>query len=168
MVLLLAFILLCSLLGLSIEASPAAQPQPPSFASTRQAIALAAKDCTVDSFRNVSSFILKEYQVETLTAATDGGPAGGTTQTRATLSVENPGTGDTYRLYRIPVSVTGGVWSVCRPGSEAPLPEQLVYCQYLIERRSHRIGFRFQWNCDGDPEQRYALLKCAENTICAD
>ena len=113
--------------------------------------------CTEDSFRNVSSFVLKEYRVETIISTTPGGPAGGATQKRATFAIENPGTGDIYRLYHMPVSVSGGVWSICRPSKEAPLPQQLLACQYLIERRTHRIGFRLGWLCESntDANQRY-------------
>lgn len=109
--------------------------------------------CTVDSFANVTSFVLREYQLETVL-----GP-GNSTQFRGTFAVENPGSGDTYRLYHIPVSIGGGVWSVCRAGEDAPLPAELVICQYLLERRNRRIGFRFEWDCDGkDSDHPYATL----------
>jgi hypothetical protein len=98
-----------------------------------------SRSCIIDSFANIPSFILREYQIEAVVGLRN------TTQLRGTFSVENPGSGDTYRLYHIPVSVGGGVWSVCRAGEDAPLPPQLVICQYLLERRSGRIGFRFQW-----------------------
>ncbi|KAK0719362.1 hypothetical protein B0H67DRAFT_551746 [Lasiosphaeris hirsuta] len=100
-----------------------------------------SRGCTLDSAANTTSFILRDYLVETVLGADN------TTQVRGTLSIENPSTGDTYHLVRIPVSVNGGTWSVCRAG-DAPLPSQLARCQYLIERPSHRIGFRFQWYCD--------------------
>lgn len=113
-----------------------------------------SRGCTVDSVANTTSFILREYLVETVRNADN------TTQVRGTISIENPGTGDTYRFYRIPVSINGGTWSVCRAGDEVPLPSQLARCQYLIERPSHRIGFRFQWYCDDkDPSRVYEPLK---------
>ena len=112
--------------------------------------------CTVDSFANITNFILREYLFESV------GGAGDTAQLRGTLTVENPGSNDTYRLYRIPLSTGGGVWSGCRAGEEAPLPEQLARCQYVLERRISRIGFRFQWYCnDKDPNRQYAKYPCS-------
>ncbi|KAB5545819.1 hypothetical protein GE09DRAFT_1132571 [Coniochaeta sp. 2T2.1] len=132
---------------------------PVALAMPRQEAALFSRStCTVDTFRNVSSFVLKEYQVETVVSTAPGGPAGGSTQKRATLAVENPGTGDTYRLYHMPVSVSGGVWSICRPSNEAPLPQQLLACQYLIERRTHRIGFRLGWRCDSNTDAKQSAV----------
>ncbi|KAK4220731.1 hypothetical protein QBC38DRAFT_378432 [Podospora fimiseda] len=101
--------------------------------------AASSSTCTPDSYKNITSFILREYEIETI---------GSDSRLRGTLSVENPGTGDIYKLDRIGISVGGGVWSVCVAGRDAPLPSELVRCQYLIERRSKRIGFRFQWYCD--------------------
>ncbi|KAK3311773.1 hypothetical protein B0H66DRAFT_636143 [Apodospora peruviana] len=106
--------------------------------------------CTVDSFANTTTFVLKEYQVDTV-------KNGSTTQTIATMSVENPGSGDTYRLFQIPITTGGGTWSVCRAGPE-PLPSQLVRCQYLIERPSHTIGFRFQWYCGSSTDAGKLVL----------
>jgi len=109
-----------------------------------------AQNCRATSLalNTDTSFVLKEYLIETVVI-----PGSNATQLRGTLAVENPGTGDTYRLYRIPISVGGGVWSICRAGQEAPLPPQLERCQYLVERRSKTIGFRFQWYCDSeDPD----------------
>ncbi|KAK5658389.1 hypothetical protein OQA88_2366 [Cercophora sp. LCS_1] len=106
--------------------------------------AILSRSCSVASFANVTNFVLREYNLETVF-----GP-GNSTSLRGTLGVENPHTGETYRLYRIPISTGGGVWSVCRAGQEAPLPSQLAVCQYLIERRNGRIGFRFSWYCDGE------------------
>lgn len=108
-----------------------------------------SRACSATTFKNITGFILTEYQVDTVeVAGTNGSQA--RTQTIATFGVWNPGTGDTYRLYRIPISTGGGTWSVCRAG-ETPLPSTLERCQYLIERggRSSRLGFRFQWLCDG-------------------
>ncbi|KAM7188431.1 hypothetical protein V8F20_010547 [Naviculisporaceae sp. PSN 640] len=88
-----------------------------------------------------TSFILKEYLVETV--ASSG-------RIRGTFTIENPAAGDTYRLYHIPVTTGGGTWSVCQApiDGDIPLPPQLARCQYLVERRSKTIGFRFQWYCD--------------------
>jgi hypothetical protein len=112
-----------------------------------------SRSCSIASFSNVTDFILRDYEIETV-VDTDN-----ITQTLATFTVENPGSGDTYRLYRIPISTGGGVWSVCRAG-ETPLPSLLQRCQYLLERRSGgRVGFRFQWYCDDkDPSQPYATI----------
>ncbi|KAK3991529.1 hypothetical protein QBC44DRAFT_306638 [Cladorrhinum sp. PSN332] len=125
------------------------------FAGLRAAAAspllLSSRTCTPDSYANVTSFILREYQIDTI-ATNDRNSL------RGTLAVENPGTGDVYRLDRINISTGGGVWSVCVPGRDAPLPSQLVRCQYVLERRSKRIGFRFQWYCDDDKESRPLLF----------
>ncbi|OIW29094.1 hypothetical protein CONLIGDRAFT_682011 [Coniochaeta ligniaria NRRL 30616] len=165
---LLAACILGSLVGLRVAASPMAwqgqydhlqersasretsgeQPFPnrPTTRTTDN------QSCTIDSFTNTTSFILREYQIETVVGA------GNSTQFRGTFSVENPGSGDTYRLYHIPISVGGGVWSVCRAGDDAPLPPQLVLCQYLLERRNGRIGFRFEWDCDGRDSNQPVLF----------
>lgn len=143
----LANLLLLALQGAAVMASPA----PPQWQHS-QVERRALPSCTVASVANTTNFVLREYLVETV-AGTNG--SGGAQTLRGTLSVENPASGDVYRLYRIPLSTGGGVWSVCRPGQEAPLPEQLAVCQYVLERRSQRIGFRFKWSCvgeDGDAE----------------
>ncbi|KAK0704025.1 hypothetical protein B0T26DRAFT_757518 [Lasiosphaeria miniovina] len=141
---LLATSLLGLLLGFRAGASPAVwnhqyDDRSPSTARRETQ----SRNCTADSFTNVTDFILREYLVETVVSADN------TTHLRGTLAVENPGTGDTYRLYHIPISLGGGVWSICFPGDDAPLPPQLARCQYLIEKFDNRIGFRFDWYCDG-------------------
>jgi hypothetical protein len=163
---LLAACIIGSLLGLRTAASPVAwqrqydgpegrpafretSPEQP-FPKRRPTMVRTtySRSCSTDSFANTTSFILHEYQLETVVGA------GNTTHFRGAFSVENPGSGDTYRLYHIPISIGGGVWSVCVAGEEAPLPPQLALCQYLLERRNRRIGFRFQWYCDdGDPNR---------------
>ncbi|KAK4162831.1 hypothetical protein QBC43DRAFT_321088 [Cladorrhinum sp. PSN259] len=133
---LLTTILLTALLGVGAAASPLSSPS--------------SRSCTPSSYTNITNFILREYQIDTITTSNSAG------QLRGTLSVENPGTGDIYKLDRINISTGGGVWSVCVPGKDAPLPSQLVRCQYLIEKISNRIGFRFQWYCD-DKDATYVL-----------
>ncbi|KAK4446282.1 hypothetical protein QBC34DRAFT_470044 [Podospora aff. communis PSN243] len=105
--------------------------------------------CSATTFTNITGFILTEYLVDTVQVA-----GSNQTQTIATYGVLNPGTGDTYRLHRIPISAGGGTWSVCRAG-ETPIPSTLERCQILVERseRSRRLGFRFQWLCDADPKR---------------
>jgi len=112
------------------------------------ATALQSRSCSATTYSNITGFILTEYQVDTVEVATNGSQS--QTQTIATFGVLNPGTGDTYRLDRIPISTGGGTWSVCKAG-ETPLPSTLERCQYVMERggRSGRLGFRFQWLCDG-------------------
>jgi len=104
-----------------------------------------SRTCSATTFSNITGFILTEYRVDTVQVA-----GSSSTQTIATFGVYNPGTGDTYRFDRIPVSAGGGTWSVCRAG-ETPLPTTIERCQYLLERteRSRRLGFRLQWLCDG-------------------
>jgi len=107
-----------------------------------------SQSCSPASFTNITTFPLQEYLIETVTTPRDNGIQGAT-QTLATFSVKNPGSGDTYRLFRIPISVGGGVWSTCIAG-DTPLPAALKRCQYLLERRAGgRVGFRFQWVCEG-------------------
>lgn len=160
---LLSACVLCSLLGLRGLASPVSwqdQHENPGHRSEKTWVEQSvsslpttlhptdSQSCTINSSANITNFVLREYQIETIVGDGD------TTQLRGTLSVENPGSGDTYRLYRIPISVGGGVWSVCRAGQEAPLPSELVRCQYVLSRRSGLIGFRFQWYCDDTDSDR--------------
>jgi len=134
--------------GLQAAASPG-----PSQYRVDKIDATLSRGCSITSFSNITNFILQEYEIETV-VSTDN-----TTQTLATFSVENPGSGDTYQLSRIPISTGGGVWSTCVAG-QTPLPSLLQRCQYLLERRSGgRIGFRFQWYCDDkDPSRPYATI----------
>lgn len=130
------------LLSLQAVASPVWQHQVSGIEQTPRSIA--SRSCSVASFANVTNFVLREYNLETVRRPNNS------TSLRGTIGVENPHSGDVYRLYRIPISTGGGVWSVCRPGQEAPLPSELQVCQYLIERRGGYIGFRFSWYCDGE------------------
>jgi len=148
--------------GLLLASQAAASPAP--YHQTDDHITIRApqsRKCSATTFTNITGFVLTEYLVDTVeVASTDGSPA--QTQTIGTFGVWNPGTGDTYRLARIPISAGGGTWSVCRAG-ETPLPSQLERCQYLIERGGQRgrIGFRFQWLCDGaDASKPYVLHFC--------
>jgi len=123
-------------------------PEPPLMPHTRY-----SKSCTIGSFVNTTSFKLREYNIETIVAA------GNRTQLVGTFAIENPGTGDTYMLSRMPITADNGVWGGCRAGSGTTLPWQLAGCQYLLERRSNRIGFRFQWYCDDrDPSHAYVYI----------
>lgn len=122
-------------------------PEPPPMPHTRY-----GRSCTIGSFVNTTSFKLREYTVETIVAA------GNRTQLVGTFAIENPGTGETYRFDRMPITADNGVWGGCRAGSGTTLPWQLAGCQYLLERRSNRIGFRFRWYCDDrDPSHAYVL-----------
>ncbi|KAK1756439.1 hypothetical protein QBC47DRAFT_444964 [Echria macrotheca] len=107
------------------------------------ALAPRSRNCSPSSYANVTSFALTQYQVNTTVDA-----ATGRTSSVGTLSITNPGNGDVYLLDRIPISMGGGVWSVCLPGDGAPIPAALERCQYVIEKPDSRIGFRFQWFCD--------------------
>lgn len=110
-----------------------------------QTSAAISRNCgNIAALANTTSFILKEYIVETVQVGTG-------TRLRGTFTIVNPAAGnDEYRLYHIPVSTGGGTWSVCQTPAEdgVALPAQLVKCQYLIERWRKTIGFRFQWYCD--------------------
>lgn len=75
-----------------------------------------------------------------------------TTRTLGTFSISNPLSNETYHLQRIPVSTGGGTWSVCQPGVDGTaIPQALVRCQYILERRGQTawVGFRLQWWCGG-------------------
>ena len=112
-------------------------PKPPPMPHTTY-----SKSCTIGSFVNTTSLKLREYKIQTIVGADNR------TQLVGTFEILNPGTGDTYRLDRIPITTDQGVWGGCRAGSGAPLPWQLAGCQYSLERSSNRIGVRFQWYCD--------------------
>lgn len=159
----LAAFLSLAVLGLQAAASPMPKttakwprvllPHTSVGAASHAADRNANRDCSVASFAHVTDFILKEYQIDSVLDKTTN-----RTQLRGTIAVENPGTGDTYRLVGIPISTGGGVWSVCIAGRDAPLPAELERCQYVIERQFDRIGFRFQWFCDDkDPSHPYVL-----------
>lgn len=94
-----------------------------------------SRSCTIGSFINVTSLSLKEYQLETTDSSTVG-----------TFAIANPGSGDTYRLSKLAV-VDDGAWHECVAGV-GNLPWQLVGCQYLVDRKARRIGFRVKWYCD--------------------
>jgi len=132
---------------------PAAAPPGPWQHQVGGIDTTSSQSCSIASFSNVTSFVLREYEIETVVGTGD------ITQTLGTFSVENPGSGDTYRLDRMPISDGGGVWSTCRAG-ETPLPSLLQRCQYLLERREGgRVGFRFEWYCDDtDPSQPYVII----------
>ncbi|KAK3938164.1 hypothetical protein QBC46DRAFT_265931 [Diplogelasinospora grovesii] len=102
------------------------------------------RSCTINSF-NASSLSLREYQIDT-----------SGTKKLGTFTLYNPGSGDTYRLYRMPVQ-DDGAWHQCIAGTEEPLPWQLVACQYQLGRKTGRIGFKMQWYCD-DRDPNHAIL----------
>ncbi|KAK3342214.1 hypothetical protein B0T25DRAFT_560218 [Lasiosphaeria hispida] len=136
-------------IGLLFASQAAASPAPRNHQIQDLSVtALQSRNCSATTFSNITGLILTEYQIDTVEVASNGSQS--QTQTIATFGVLNPGTGDTYRLDRILISAGGGTWSVCR-ASETPLPSTLERCQYLIERgqQSGRLGFRFQWLCDG-------------------
>ncbi|KAK0733070.1 hypothetical protein B0T26DRAFT_669522 [Lasiosphaeria miniovina] len=140
---------LSALLYLQTLASPLSTTTPQHTRST----SADNRNCTASTFANTTTFTLIEYHVEAVTQDLAGNLGGGSTRYRATFSIQNTGNGDTYRLVRIPVTVGGGTWSVCRAGDGAgalPLPKQLARCQYLLEHwQGGEIGFRLDWYCDG-------------------
>ncbi|KAH8899941.1 hypothetical protein GQ53DRAFT_869196 [Thozetella sp. PMI_491] len=108
------------------------------------------QSCTINSF-DVSTLALEGYEIATpvnASAAASGPKVG-------TFTLKNPGSGDTYRLFRIPVQ-DDGVWHTCEAG-EKPLPWQLVSCQYQLDRKSNYVGFQVQWYCD-DRDPSHAIL----------
>lgn len=103
-----------------------------------------SKSCTMGSVMDTGSLKLREYEISQ-TSSGDG-----KTSKVGTFSLFNPGSGDTYRLYRIPMR-DDGAWHECdkTAGTNSdPFPWQLVQCQYLLDRENHHVGFRIQWYCD--------------------
>lgn len=95
--------------------------------------------CTIESFANLTSFALKEYQIEDASSSLVG-----------TFSLANPATGDTYRLEKISV-VDDGAWHDCVASVSAgtpQLPWQLSGCRYSLDRKARKIGFQVGWFCD--------------------
>jgi len=136
------------LFGVGVLGSPNPMPSETHAYDTDITI---SRNCSVAGTTKTTGLILREYRVETAVV-------NDTSQLIATFSIDNPSSGDTYRLVRMPFSVDTGVWNTCRPG-DTPLPPLLARCQYYIERgRGGRIGFRFEWYCDDkDVGQLYVL-----------
>jgi len=110
-------------------------PDPPTMPHTSY-----SRSCTIGSVVNTTSLNLREYEIDTLADGTKVG----------TFSLFNPGPGDTYRLYRIPVQ-DDGAWHECAAGTSTPsepFPWQLVKCRYLLDRENHHASFQIQWYCD--------------------
>ena len=151
------FFLTGLLLASKAAASPVAE-----LSVNFKALQSRATSCSATTFSNITGFILTEYQIDTVQVAGTGSQP--QTQTIATFAVLDLATGTTYRLDRIPITVGGGTWSVCRAG-ETPIPSTLSRCQYLIERGGQeagqaggRIGFRFQWLCAGTSSSKPYVL----------
>jgi hypothetical protein len=102
-----------------------------------------ARSCTIGSMVNTSALGLREYRTEFIPM-----PPGTSNSISAlgTFTLYNPGSGDTYKLHRIPVIDDGG-WHECTADQRA-LPWQLVGCRYMLDRGNHRLGFQVQWYCD--------------------
>ncbi|KAK4210554.1 hypothetical protein QBC37DRAFT_442656 [Rhypophila decipiens] len=108
-----------------------------------------SKSCTMGSIINTTSLSLQKYEISELSSGTKVG----------TFSLFNPGSGDTYHLFRIPVQ-DDGAWHECNAADSAnsePYPWQLVGCRYSLDRKSHRISFQIQWYCD-DRDPSHAIL----------
>ncbi len=99
------------------------------------------RSCTIESISNTTALALREYQIESGLVQTNS-----STSVLGTFTLYNPGSGDTYRLHRMPVVDDGG-WHECIAGSQA-LPWQLAGCKYKLDRGSHLLGFEVQWYCD--------------------
>ncbi|KAM7189426.1 hypothetical protein V8F20_010156 [Naviculisporaceae sp. PSN 640] len=112
-----------------------------------------SKSCTMGSVMNTASLSLREYEI----AETTSGH--GKTNKVGTFTLFNPGSGDTYRLYRMPVQ-DDGAWHECdkTAGTDSePFPWQLVGCRYLLDRAKHQASFQIQWYCD-DRDPSHAIL----------
>lgn len=106
-----------------------------------------ARSCTIGSMMKTAALGLQEYRTESVSMPGDGN----NTSTFGSFTLYNPGSGDIYELYRMPVTDDGG-WHECSAGPRA-LPWQLVGCRYMLDRGSHSLGFQVQWYCDDrDPK----------------
>ncbi|KAK4150235.1 hypothetical protein C8A00DRAFT_18217 [Chaetomidium leptoderma] len=114
-----------------------------------------SRSCTITSISDTTALALQEYRIESAPI-----PAGdGNNKTSSVLgsfTLYNLGPGDAYKFSRMPV-VDDGAWHDCTAGQEEALPWQLVGCQYLLDRASHRLGFQVQWYCD-DRDATNAIL----------
>jgi hypothetical protein len=102
-----------------------------------------ARSCTIESMVNSSALGLREYRTESILMPPG---TGGNTSVLGSFTLLNPGSGDTYKLDRMPVIDDGG-WHECTAGQQA-LPWQLVGCRYMLDSGSQRLGFQIQWYCD--------------------
>jgi hypothetical protein len=99
------------------------------------------RSCTINSISNTTTMALRRYQVQTDTQSENN-----ETSITGSFMLHNPGSGDAYKLYHIPI-IDDGDWHECTAGSHG-LPWQLVTCQYMLDRSNNRLGFQVQWYCD--------------------
>jgi hypothetical protein len=98
--------------------------------------------CTMNSV-NSTALVLKSYGIETDAEM----------RKTASFTVFNPGPADEYAISDMPV-LDDGAWHTCA-GIDS-LPWQLLSCEYLLDRTTNNIGFRFKWYCDDlDPYDAY-------------
>lgn len=69
------------------------------------------------------------------------------TPATASVTVFNPGPGDTYAIQDIPLQADGQ-WHTCATDTAGSVPWQLQSCAYFLNSTSGSIGFKFQWYCD--------------------
>jgi hypothetical protein len=99
--------------------------------------------CTLNSF-NSTSLVLSSYEIDTSDSAIKTG----------SFKIFNPATLDSYELHDMKVQ-DDGVWHKCEV---AEMPWQLIACEYVLDRGTNYIGFRFEWFCDDrDPSHAYVL-----------
>ncbi|KAK4198081.1 hypothetical protein QBC40DRAFT_308523 [Triangularia verruculosa] len=106
------------------------------------------RSCTINSISNTHNLTLNEYKIET----TDDGKLEGT------FGLYNPGPGETWRLFKIPV-LDDANWHDCIRGGEGELPWQLADCKYSLALSPESPGVRFElgWYCD-DRDPSNAIL----------
>lgn len=97
------------------------------------------RSCTITSMMNTTALALRAYTIES-------SGSGDAAALLGSFTLFNPGSGDSYKIYRMPVVSDGG-WHECTAGPRA-LPWQLVGCRYMLDRAGHRLGFQVQWYCD--------------------
>jgi hypothetical protein len=101
-----------------------------------------SQSCTIESITSTTTMALREYQIESAPVQSQVN----VTSVVGSFRLYNPGSRDTYQLYRMPV-MDDGRWHECTAGPR-DLPWQLAGCKYMLDRASHRIGFQVQWYCD--------------------
>jgi len=97
------------------------------------------RSCTITSMMNTTALALRAYTIES-------SGSGDAAALLGSFTLFNPGSGDSYKIYRMPVVSDGG-WHECTAGPRA-LPWQLVGCRYMLDRAGLRLGFQVQWYCD--------------------
>lgn len=124
------------------------------------------RSCTIGSLTNTSSFIVREYEIRTVTILRPNKSK----TAFGTLDLYNPGSGDTYKLHRLQIQ-NDGAWHDCtlartESGQQQPLPWQLYHCEYRFGPGHRDIAFKISWACDDrDPLHPILFATIASSTL---